>query len=1316
MKRQRFVRTAGSHRGTIASVGRGDGVVRRLGWPLIAIVSAIVLSCAAPANAQTFYTWNTATTGTNWGDSNRWSGSGTTLTSGSNWGNLDFTTYAGQAFNNLTTGTVTSISGTTRGLALSGNGIALQGNIARGQNEATWTIPISVASGVSSTWSQGNPGFRTNVYSGTLTGSGTLVFNASFSSQHNTPEFSVLGGAFAGTFIQDSSILLRLNTDVGPSATVINKAGGILLSENVTYQSKFILRGGADDYGDTALVSQAGNFAPTTTTVTGSITIDAVYSTGANTFGLTGGQIVAGHRMLLTGNVGEANGSRNVFVSGPVTTAVVFSGTNSWTGTTGVNSGAAIFTRAAAVYQGNTANWTADKFRNAGAIGIDPGGFTAAEQAAFISAVTGSYSGIGSNGWQNGASFGLYSTTSGTFSEVLSNAVSNTRTVGLIKYGAGEVVITGTANTFTGVTRVVDGTLTVTRFGNGGQAGSIGQASSAAANILLGRGQAYNQSDPTYSVLRYVGSGETTDRSFTFADQSIRGFYPGATIDASGSGELIMTGTGMAWSTDDGTVGRLFLGGANTGTNVMGLRLANGTRTWGGAVDLSLLKIGLGTWKLTGSNQIGVGATGGITVSSGKLILGSTAASAGAASITIGLIAGESVGGTTTPILGLDFTDTLAQNIVLTSTDTAIEALAGRVATVSGVISGGASTPLKKLGTGVLVLSASNTYTGATTVAEGQLRLSGSFGLTGGIGASGGLTALIIGTGSSSGVVGLAANDFSRGLGTSASQVKLHNGGFAAYGANREVNFGGSGAAVTWNGANADFMGASGTFVLGASDSGVNTVIFRNALNVGGSGTRTLDVVLGAATGTAAEFRGALDLASGATLRKIGSGLLLLSGTTSSTGTFEVAAGTVKFNSSGVGNSGRFVISTTTSTIDLGGQTVSGATIDVRAGLLTGGAINSSRLAIDNVTDFGTISGEVTGNTALTKAGSGRLTLSSSNSYAGTMTVNGGGLRLDNGDGLRNATLAGSSSGSVSFGSGVTAARFGVLGGTAGISLTNAGNGAVTLTVGSSGTYAGVMSGTGGVTVAQNVLLRLTGANTFTGETLISSGGTVALGSGGSIASRIVTVGGTGATGSVLDLQAKTSYAFAANQTLRGNGKILGGAGLTTVTISGSLLPGNSPGTLTFENTNVVLESTARTVMEITGTTAGTQYDVISLIGSGTLTYGGTLALYFTQTFESGTFNLFSFGASTGTFSSIVFEPGSVYGGNTWNYVSNGLWTVTSGSMSMEFRQSVSGPGIYYGQLSVTAVPEPLTLGLFGVGGGVAVLTYRRARRRRRAA
>jgi T5SS/PEP-CTERM-associated repeat protein/autotransporter-associated beta strand protein len=194
----------------------------------------------------------------------------------------------------------------------------------------------------------------------------------------------------------------------------------------------------------------------------------------------------------------------------------------------------------------------------------------------------------------------------------------------------------------------------------------------------------------------------------------------------------------------------------------------------------------------------------------------------------------------------------------------------------------------------------------------------------------------------------------------------------------------------------------------------------------------------------------------------------------------------------------------------------------------------------------------------------------------------------------------------------------------------------------------------------ENGVTRLKGTNTYTGGTTVV-GGTLLIADAG--------------TGSVLGTGAVT---VGAGGTLGGVGNVNG-----ATMVAGTLSPGYSPGTMTFQN-GLTLESTARLVMEIDGTVRGVDYDAINV--NGTLALGGELYVVYLDGFtpEVGdTFDLFNgnFTASS-QFSKITFaSPGQ----GTFD-AATGVLTVTS------------------------LVPEPSSLSLMLVAG---LLAGRRVRRRK---
>ncbi len=174
---------------------------------------------------------------------------------------------------------------------------------------------------------------------------------------------------------------------------------------------------------------------------------------------------------------------------------------------------------------------------------------------------------IGGAGQLNGGSHAGNITTNATFSynssanQTLSGVISGTGL--LTKLNASTLTLSGT-NTFTGITAVNAGVLSVATIGNGGVAGNLGQATNAAANLVLGGG-----------TLKYTGANSSTDRSFTLTSST------NSSID-------IDTGVNLTVS------------GASAATN--------------GA----LTKAGLGTLTFTGTNA----HTGGTTITGGTLQIG----------------------------------------------------------------------------------------------------------------------------------------------------------------------------------------------------------------------------------------------------------------------------------------------------------------------------------------------------------------------------------------------------------------------------------------------------------------------------------------------------------------------------------------------------------------------------------------------------------------------------------------------------------------------------------------------------------------------
>jgi fibronectin-binding autotransporter adhesin len=195
------------------------------------------------------------------------------------------------------------------------------------------------------------------------------------------------------------------------------------------------------------------------------------------------------------------------------------------------------------------------------------------------------------------------------------NGQSGAVTIGDASH-TGTVKFSNIANGYGGSTTIVNGaTLEVVKLTAGGSNSSIGNsgsnaaAGSAASNVFINGG-----------TLKYTGTGDTTNRLFTFDAN-------GATVDASASANAALSFTGTGALVASGTGNRtLTLTGSSTGGNSLASVIPNPS-----SGVTSLKKSGEGSWKLSAANTF----TGATSIENGTLEAAAANALGGTSNVTI---------------------------------------------------------------------------------------------------------------------------------------------------------------------------------------------------------------------------------------------------------------------------------------------------------------------------------------------------------------------------------------------------------------------------------------------------------------------------------------------------------------------------------------------------------------------------------------------------------------------------------------------------------------------------------------------------------
>ena len=1219
----------------------------RLALRKFLLCAACLTSAVLPAATVT---WDTSTTagfqsgnGT-WGTNAFWSADGTTLLP---WVAGDVAVFQGESVavtNAITVGSVQNISGISFGSTTTSGNWIISGSTLNLSAAATFTVNASSTSSIGNVISGGfgltkaGEGVLTlgglNTYTGaTAVSAGTLTLatGASMSSA----SLSVAAGAnlILNSNATTSALTGSGNVTIGNGATLtLNTTSGNPQFHGVFAGSGSLVKSGAgevyltgDNSGFTGAVTVNGGMISTQNAVSslgsGDVTVTANATIGTfaampvgrlnNKLNVVAGTLTLGRTgRTILGNDVIASGSGSIVIGGGGVAVIEKDIRNTGTGTLSVASGSTL------------------QLGNGGTTGTFNGGLAFSQSAGNL----------------------VFNRSDNvTYSGAL------TGTGSLNQLGSGNLTLTG-LNTYTGATAVSAGTLTLA---TGASMGSAALSVVAGANLTL-------NSNATTSALTgsgavTIGTGATLTLNTTSGNPQFLGVFVG-------SGNLVKSGAGEVFLTGDnsGFTGAVTVNGGMISTQNQVSSLGSGDVTVTANATIGTV-IPTAVGRL--NNKLDVTA-GTLTLGrNGRTILGNDVIASGSGSIVIGgggvaVIEKDirnigtgtlSVAATTTLQIGSGgTTGTLSSNL----------SCAGILAfdrsdsvTYTGLLAGAGG--LNQLGSGNLILTGANTYTGTTTVSRGTLTLAS--------GASMGAGALSVASGASLILNSSATTSALTGLGT----VRVGDGTTLTLNTTSAAPqflgvFAGSGNLVK-SGAGEVYLTGDNSGFSGAVTVNGGMISTQNAVSSLGSGdvTVTASATIGThATMSVGRLNNKLNVIAGTlTLGRNGRTILGNDVIASGSGSIVVGGGGVAVIEKDISNIGTGALSVAAgSTLQLG----NGGT----TGTLSGSLSYAGSLAF-NRSDSVTYAGVLSGTGSLNQLGSGNLVLTGTNTYTGTTTVSAGTLTL--------ATGASMSSGSLSVAAGANL----VLNSNATTSALT-GSGAVTIGNGTTLTlnatsgnpqFLGVFAGSGNLVKSGAGEVFLAGDNSgFTG-TVTVNGGMIStqnvvssLGSGDIIVTASATVG-THATTAVGRL----------------NNKLNVTSGTLTLGRTGRTILGND-----------VIASGTGSIVIGGGGVAVIEKD-IGNIGTGTLSVAAGSTLQLGNGGTTGTFNGgLAFNQSTGN---LAFNRSD---NSTYSGTFTGTGSLTQAGAG---NLTLTGANSYTGATTVSAGTLTLATGASMGSGAVSVAT-----------
>ena len=755
---------------------------------------------------------------------------------------------------------------------------------------------------------------------------------------------------------------------------------------------------------------------------------------------------------------------------------------------------------------------------------------------------------------------------------------------GLTKAGAGTLVLNG-ANAISGPVTISGGALQV---GNGGTTGTMfasdiansGQLvinrsdqvdynnnlSGTGGLVKLGTGVLNLGGNNTYSGATAISRGLvnfTQAQAFTsLAANSITVNAGGAVGNGTGA---ISDATFLGKINAAGSTGALALTGGDAAQNFdftsgtfapfanMSVGAASGqTVTYTGTVTPSAATYRFGggggtvilSNPISGTNALvtggGTGGAGGVVLSQNNGYTGTTTITAGVLQVGVGTTTGSLGTGdvVNNGELSIDRSDniTISNNITGTGIITKMLGSAANTVTLSGNNTAGALNVQTNAGTvtvtgGLVCSNLSTINNGGTFILS-----TGSAVFNGGIRTSNNDSARIIFSGGT-----FSASDFTVQRSQAGGAINFGNGFIinGGVGTVNTVNLGtnNSNGAMT---VDSGSLFATGTITIGVQNTGGRGGAMRVAGGTFTSTESTFGVVLGRSTATNTNQASSATFTGG--VSKVNKFTMGFDSTVTGSSTVGVAGGTLYIGAGGIVKNG-----TSTSVLSLGNGTL-GALADWSSSPLVGIPLTTATtINIVAADDTGTahnisLGGVISGSGNIVKHGAGMLTLTGTNTYTGSTTVNAG-------------TLAGSTDSLKN-------------------NIANSGN--VTFNQLSNGTYSAQISGSGSFSKNGSAQLVMANAQTYTGATFVNGGE--------------LRIGGTqGTSGVTINNGGALSLSSAATV----GGLTMGTTGTDTSTLS----VGSSSGPLMITAPNLAANGNAKIVVGATGLSAGT-FPLIDYTGS----------------------------------------------------------------------------------------------------------------------